>query len=384
MTASALARMARMGDAAPAPIDPTDLLGRAIARACDQGAGLDVHLQQADLGAHGFAEALAQIAADDLLIALQRGGVMVGAVAMCAEFRSAVVEIQATGTLRSSAAKKRAASGTDAALASQVVTRFLTECAADDAGTAIAGMLDDLCLGARLHSTRVMELTMTQAQINVITVSVQLAQTDRVGQFRILVPDAPPTAPPPRDQGARWDADWPRLARNLPVRVEAILHKMPISLSRLKSLEPGTCLALPGADLGGLVLRDVAGGHVAKGRLGQVGGRRAVRLQSPEPGAAQLEELGTASAAGPDLLAAPVDLPEPMDMPQATCAAGPDDLNPIGDGELPEAALAPMPADLELPLTDLPMPSVDLPAPEDPAPDLDLDFPAAPMDLPEP
>lgn len=349
MTASALERMARIGDVVPPPIDPTQILARAMERACDAGAGLDVHLCAAEAARCDFADALGQVSSDDLLIALQRGDTMIGAAALCTELRSAVVEVQALGTIRATPAEKRVASGTDAALLAPVIRGFMRECVGGAGGTIMAGLLNGVDLGARLHSTRVMELSLTDPQVNVITVSVRLAETDRVGTLRILVPDPPIEEPKRPDAQVAWHNDWPRLARSLPVRVEAVLHKMPMSLSRLNSLQPGMSLALSGADVGGMVLRDVSGGYVAAGRLGQAGGFRAVRLLPREDVTPQLEELSAQSA--PDLLASP-----------SSTEMGAQDAFPVAE------------------LNDLPDPPDIL----DTAPDLDLGFDPPPMDLPLP
>ena len=81
--------------------------------------------------------------------------------------------------------------------------------------------------------------------------------------------------------------------------VEAVLHRFMIPLDEIGSLEVGTSVPIPLECVSRVLLEGSDGRCVATGKLGQCGGRRAVRVaagsQSEQLAASELSVLGFAA-----------------------------------------------------------------------------------------
>lgn len=405
---SVVRRMVRPAAGAAAPVAPTTILARAMRRACDKSGGVDVHVADAGERELGFDEALALIEADDLLIELTRGGNLAGCVVLSAELRAAIVEAQTLGQVNPRKAEPRPSSGADAALCMATLMQFSDEARAEAGGTTIDGWLDEIDLGQRLNSPRILELTLTDETLGVLELVCKIVGTKREGRLFFLLPLPDSTPPSENELDEDWLRLWRPVAQSVPAKLEAVLHRMVLGLSQVENFEVGDVLPLTGAQVTDLRLLDGTGAVVSKGRLGQMKGFRAMRVEPPPA-----QEMS-------DLSGAPVDaMPEmPMDapalgepeleaMPDLDMGAGGFDLDAAPDfaadnpsdadapdlGALPEAEAA----EMAFPEIDLPLEgqsssdsvsefSLDMPPMEMP----DLDFEAAPdaapldLDLPDP
>lgn len=276
--------------ASPPPVAPDAMLARALLRACDQGAGLDVTVKSVQHAILPYAEAMALAAPSDLLCELNRSGRLVGMLSLSAELRAGLVEMVAAGRVSPQPADDRPPSGTDLAVAMRALQLFFVGAQANAPGTQIAGWLDDIAPGARLGSTRVLDLTLDDETMATIQIEVSLGDTGRTGALRLILPDPGRADPPPQD--ADWIALWGPVARSLPVRLDARLHQMVMGLSDIQALQEGVLIPLVGADVAAVQLVDGAGSCVARGRLGQMGGKRAVRLSETLTMPGTMEELG--------------------------------------------------------------------------------------------
>lgn len=389
MTAvSTLARMAHGASRRESLQDPSKVIGLAIERACDQAAGLDSHMAEVQCKDVQFKDALAQIDPSDLLCKLRRNGRFVGVVTLCPQLCAALVEMQALGQINDQAAEPRAPSGTDAALCRPMITRFLTELVETAQGTQLDGVVDGLAVGDRLHSARTIELTLTEAPMTEIALSVRLADTERTGALRLIIPpepELPEVAPCAEATQSDWNALWSDVAQSVPAKLEAVLHQMMLGLDQVNSLSPGDVLPLPGASVGGVILIDRAGARVARARLGQVAGSRAVRIETGEAPAENLEDLvngGAGTLDGADLMLGAVDgsggeTPDMMADSVVDLAGGLD--LPEVDSTPLDLSMDPDASGLDLPVADMELPDIGGEAPA-----ADFDFDAPDIDLPGP
>ena len=126
--------------------------------------------------------------------------------------------------------------------------------------------------------------------------------------------EAPQAAPPaPVD----WDQVFQENVADAPACLEALLHRVPISLATAQSLQVGTILPLPGCTVNSVRLLSPDGQVVAQAKLGQIDGYRAVRLETaPAP---QLGELPHAAMETPKGLpdAMDIDAMPAIDLPEA-------------------------------------------------------------------
>lgn len=84
-------------------------------------------------------------------------------------------------------------------------------------------------------------------------------------------------------QGDLWSAHMARAALAAPVRLDAVLERLKMSVSELEDLRPGSVIPLSPRCRGSVSLAVQGGGALAAGRLGAADGRKAVKLADPPP-----------------------------------------------------------------------------------------------------
>lgn len=377
-SASVMKRLARSAGAAPQPASASAILARAMRRACDRSAGLDVHIADAGARELNFEDAIALVDPSDLLIELTQDGSLAGCVVITGELRAAIVEAQTMGAVNPKKAEPRPSSGADAALCLPVVVQLTDELRPQAVGTQIEGWLDKLELGQRLASTRILELTLTNETMGCIEIVCKIIGTKREARLFYLppLPEHEPAAP--AQDGEDWVKLWRPVAQSVPAKLEAVLHRMVVGVAQVEQFKPGDVVPLTGAKVTDLRLVDGTGAVVTKGRLGQISGFRAIRVEAPP--VPEMSELSGATlatgSAGPDLgeampALAGMDMPGEfdageLDMP-ATAEGGEFDMPEMSAGEpsfgsemdLPEMPGLDPEAQSE---TEFEMPEIDLPS----------------------
>lgn len=139
------------------------------------------------------------------------------------------------------------------------------------------------------------------ADVLVLNVSLDIGAAARSGSFDLVIPlsvlDGFRAAsrreaqrPEGPDLADLWSARMVEAAREAPVRLDAVLHRMRIDLGTVGAWRPGTVLTLP-AGAGGrieLVMAGRPGQKLATARLGTLEGRRAVKIvEAPDPALAR-------------------------------------------------------------------------------------------------
>ncbi len=104
-----------------------------------------------------------------------------------------------------------------------------------------------------------------------------MARSESVG---LLVPVAP-------DAASDWAAAMAAAVGLAPAELHAVLHRMRLSLRQVDGFHVGQVIALPGITVGSVRLEATDGRLLARARLGQMAGLRAVRVQVP---AAEMSE----------------------------------------------------------------------------------------------
>ena len=98
-----------------------------------------------------------------------------------------------------------------------------------------------------------------------------MARSESVG---LLVPVAP-------DAASDWAAAMAAAVGLAPAELHAVLHRMRLSLRQVDGFHVGQVIALPGITVGSVRLEATDGRLLARARLGQMAGLRAVRVQLP-------------------------------------------------------------------------------------------------------
>lgn len=264
-------------------MSPAKALRLALAQAADRQCDMAVAVkavEQVQIPVSGLAAALAE---GGLLILLDGPEGQGGALRLDAAFLAALIEMQTTGRVTARPGEMRAVTRTDAAIAAPLIDatleRFadlLTEEAADHWG---AGWR----FGAMAEDIRSLGLVLTEAEYHHFRLMVEIGEVAQPGMLSLLLPVRSGPAPdlPGAPDAAQRAVTLEHSALDAPVSVEAVLTRLSLPLDRVCTLQAGDLLPFP-VDHPLSVRLEVGPRHkLARARLGQVNGMRAVRLTMP-------------------------------------------------------------------------------------------------------
>jgi flagellar motor switch protein FliM len=258
--------------------------------------------------------------------------------------RTGLIEAQTVGRPLDTELTGRPGTAIDAALCDHVVNAWL-------AGAAEAGgWANDWSAVRIVKGARAAKVALADGDYETIEVTLSIGEGERSGTMRILRPVLAVRA---QDGAAPVGGGGHAGFLRLEAEIEAILYQTKVPYDWLRSLKPGAVLEVPRRAIDHVQLRTVEGKRITRARLGQLGGKRAVRLLDedapdaalPRPAAAAsafsddaatglpgLASVEPDSAGGfPDIGAALNDLP---DLASAGAPAGLPDipgLPPLGD-----------------------------------------------------
>lgn len=305
-------KLALAGSGDPAD-DGTRSIGPALARALREGSGMLAEVDEVSRGEYSLAE-LIELVDDHVLLHLvevEHGAL--GVVWMDPVLRAAVIELQTLGRIGRGEVAARRPTRLDATLA-----QGFAATAAGALGRALGRA--DLVLSSFLDDLRPLALILEDGRFDLLSLSLTLGEGDtRKGRFWIALPQgaAVPAAAAARAApcGPATAPDWSgriqRVVLDASAELEAVLGRITLPLAELLALREGVVLTLPRAALDAIDLVDGTGARLARGRLGQTRGHRALRLATLAGGDRSLapDETGPGGALtappGPDDAAAP-------------------------------------------------------------------------------
>lgn len=218
---------------------------------------------------------------DQLLVLLDGSDGLAGAVSLDGACVAALIQQQTMSRVTGTAMTERAFTGTDAALAEPLIETLLSR-AAD-----LADLPDDRrCLsgfrfGARVEDIRSLELTLEADRFRVFSLTIDIAEGAMQGAICLLLPDPPADPVKPGAKGAPAVPPGPRMDQAFGVMradLTATICRLRLPLSELAAMQPGDVLPLVRERLEETELITINGQSVAAGRLGQINGLRALRL----------------------------------------------------------------------------------------------------------
>lgn len=358
--------VARDGGGAVANSMVLKALRRSLARAAKELCELPLavlaarqaNLRPEDLGAH--------LSDDQLLMVLDGPEGRLGAVTMDAATVTALIQRQTIGVVMGMGGSQRNYTSTDAAMCSEFI---------EDSLDKVTGMLDGHSdrisfegyrFGARIADVRSLLLAMEAETYRAFDLTLDLDAGKLQGKMGIILPD-PSTFETKDGEGGLLSLSLGSNMGVMRAEMSAVLCRFRLPLSEFTSLKEGDVVPLDSAFLYETELVGINGQTIASGRLGQLNGARAIRLNvgiegasaSGEPPAFSSDMAGSALPA-PDMMGGA----EPMGMDiAANTLQDPAGLPPMGDlpamNELPAMdelpAMGDMPAMGDLPpLGDLP------------------------------
>jgi len=225
---------------------------------------------------------IAEFLADNRLLVLLDGAQgLAGAVSLDGACVAALIQQQTMGRVNETAVTDRVFTGTDAALAEPLIESLLAR-AAD-----LADSPEDRCclsgfrFGARVEDVRSLSLALEADRFRVFDLMIDIADGAAQGVVCLLLPDLPPL-PDRSGKGGKGGAlkglQLGQAFGLMRAELTATIGRMRISVAELAAMQPGDVLPLMRERLAETELIAINGQSVATGRLGQINGLRALRL----------------------------------------------------------------------------------------------------------
>lgn len=322
------------------------ILRKTMPRDADAVLSLDVAVMTFSMGMQEKADLLGAMRSTDLVFPLQSGGGSRGFVMLDGALVSALIEVQVSGSVSSHPPVERIPTRTDGIVVGEVVDRWLAtaEVAVGEAGLVAAWPFAGFERMPRNITRREADLLLEPGEFRLVEIGISLDGGKRDGCLRLAVPHTLPES----GIGATLAA---RVRGHLPdcrVELRAVLARVPQEMDRVRELKVHDVVVLPEDCLRCVRIETLGGQLVGRARLGQLEGKKAVRLSdadTPTPTGVPLPEapatgLAVEDNAGGEGLPT---LPEPHDAVAPPAQEGPA-------GELPDLPDFPEPTDLpELP-----------------------------------
>lgn len=318
------------------PETPARTLRLALARSAQRALRLSLTVDTVADDTGPFDTIVPRFEEDLLHLGLMEGDDLAGYVVFDHSFRCALVEVQMMGRLSRAPDLERPVTSTDAALCGRIVSALFSDLCAPDRPGHFEPWVEGLEPGSKLKGPRAVTLALPDGNYRVLEFGVTLDAGDdeeaRTGQLSLILPDrvTPPTDVKSYDD-SRWSEAFSEVVRDAPVELLAVLHRTRKSLKDVSMFDVGGVIPLHGVTVDSLVIEASGREVVARGRLGQINGMRAVRVGdgtiSQSMGAAS---LAAPTQAGGGALAMTPEMGSETEMPDMPGLADID--APMGDG----------------------------------------------------
>ena len=313
-------------------MSPAKALRRALSRTADVLWDLALVTQgvsQELLDQDGVIDSLPQ---GDLLMVLDGPEGALGLATIDREIMTGLIEVQTIQQVTQIPVDDRPLTRTDAAMMAPLLDGTLDRLARNLVDHPLRPQLAGYRFGSMVEDARAAGLLLEASSYRLFRVAIDLALGRRRGELQLIFPEREI-----RDAAAAMQAPGPhaQMMKLLPAHLNAVLARVTIPLGMARALKPGQLIPLPLDVLDGVELTAGQGKTVAKGRMGQLDGMRAVRLTWPEMPGAAAAAAGMAAMTG----GAAAALAEPgldMDFSQDDAAGSGNGAVDGFGGDLPE------------------------------------------------
>ncbi len=259
------------------------LLRVEIPRAADQMLALQADVQAVTLSTLDNRGVVASLGAHDLICMITRASEDVGLLVVDIGLLTGLIEIQTLGQVTSVPAKERTPTRTDAVVVSDMPDRWMSDVcrAADETGLARDVPFHGYIREHGILGRRAVELTLDPGQYRSMRIAMVLGGEAKTGAVTFFVP-----VREGRAQVSGEDTLGARLRPHLmgaPAAMEAVLARINQPLERVLAFAVGDVLPIAPQALSEVQLEVNEDVPIARARLGQVNGFRAVRL-TPDGG----------------------------------------------------------------------------------------------------
>ena len=225
----------------------------------------------------GMDRALNRVSEDQLLVILEKDGSPCALASFDRALVTGLIEVQTLGKITRMPLDDRPYTQTDAAMMAPLVDAALPRFASMLAGQPDLVHVHGYGFGALVDDIQTAGLVLDAQAFHTISLELSLAQDTRAGRAVFLFPQHD-IAKGKDAAGAGNKGKHEAVMKLVPARMQAVLTRIHVPLSKAQALKPGDVLDISSEAINAVTLV-VEGGHVAaKGKLGQMNGLRAVRI----------------------------------------------------------------------------------------------------------
>ncbi len=262
-------------------------LTRAVRRAGAPLDGLAVTVGKLDIALEASLDAaLEALPEQGLVAATEDHEGRRGLLALEHSLVDALIEVQTTGRVEEVQGPPRRVTRIDEALCRDFIDLLFSAFAHETSGITGRDWPDRMGYGSQLKERSQINLLLPARGYHLLQVEVTAAGL-KTGKLLILLPAdpelarrtaKPAKATPPRPE--TWREDVLRALGQAPLALDAVLMRLHMPLSKVEALVDGDLIPFDHADLSSVTLEGDGAHVLARGKLGQMSGRRALRLAS--------------------------------------------------------------------------------------------------------
>ncbi|MCA0043548.1 FliM/FliN family flagellar motor switch protein [Celeribacter litoreus] len=316
---SAMRRKAGSGRPPPEvqPLSPEKALRLSIAKAAEAVLGLAVHVCAVEERRVVLADLQGLIPAYALMGLLEGPEPSFGLAVFDRPTVAAVVEQQTAGKVLSLPPEERAPTATDAALSAELCDHILTLFEQGVADLTEPPPVSGFRYGAQLQETRSIAIAFEDVFYRVFRVDLSLGSVARAGQMLFVFPWEKPRPPVTVPDEETFSTALQSVVMESEAVLDTVLHRIGLSVGEVMTLEVGAQIPIPREAISQVELR-ADDRLVAHARLGQVNGKRALRI----------------TVTGDLVDQDPTSMASDMDYGIETLVSGPEPLAPLDVGGL--------------------------------------------------
>jgi flagellar motor switch protein FliM len=190
---------------------------------------------------------------------------------------TSVVEQMTTGNVQKHPPEDRKPTSTDSVMCFELIDSMLAFFEQIVAEAVDPPVVEGYRAAAQLSETRSIPIAFDDIRYRMYRLSVDMGRGLRNGEIMFIYPASRPKPKPEPGMPSDWERDFRTSVLKTKAVLETVLHRVSLPLSDVANLEVGMTIPIPHEALSRVEV--VADGHrVSQGRLGQVNGYRAVRV----------------------------------------------------------------------------------------------------------
>lgn len=276
---SAMRRKAGVGRPPPdvQPLSPAKALRIAAAKAAEDTIGLVLQVLEVSEEKSAISRLPGEVPEHALLSLLEGPENAYGLAIFDRNTVAAIVEQQTVGRVLSLAPDVRPPTATDSVMCAPLCDRMLRLFEAQLAELPDPPAVAGYHTAAQLREARSIAIAFDDVPYRLYRLKLLLGREGREGEILLIFPHMPVASGPAQGHGHDFGAAFQEAVMKTEARLDTVLHRVSLTLSDVAGLQEGMMIPIPREALSRVELR--AGERlISRARLGQINGKRALRV----------------------------------------------------------------------------------------------------------